>query len=138
MSKKIISLLKRRILQDEDHTTILIDFASVWPRLSFLEDKTILVLKNSIEFRTPSHLVIGLWWPFKNLLNSCDFWELYFKISLLVIDYTISFWRVMTLHTRNLKSSCLVIDYTTVAIDYRRLKFKFKFLKVVKNSFNFW
>jgi len=33
LSKKILSFLKRRILQYEDHTRILIDFASVWPRL---------------------------------------------------------------------------------------------------------
>ena len=32
-----------------------------------------------IEFCIPSHLFIGLWWPFKNLLNRCDSQELFSK-----------------------------------------------------------
>ena len=40
------------MLQDEDLIRILNDFASVWPKVFFLEDRTIIILKNSEEFRT--------------------------------------------------------------------------------------
>ena len=43
----------------------------------------------SNSFCVPSHLFIGLWWPFKNLLNRCDSQEL-FSIELWLLG--VIFW----------------------------------------------
>ena len=92
----------RRILSskeeyyNEDHVRILIDFASVWSRISwesiwqwssfgislivFWEDKTFLPSKTLCIKFMPSHLFIGLRWPFTKPMKRCDYWHIFWKL----------------------------------------------------------
>jgi len=38
--------------------------------------------ENSLENSCPSHLFIGLWWPFKNPMKRCDYWQIFWKVSI--------------------------------------------------------
>jgi len=71
-------------LEDKDitievHGKTLNGFASVCPRVSFERafGNEVLLEYLSHKFCVSSHLFIGLWWPFKNLLNRCDSQELF-------------------------------------------------------------
>jgi len=37
--------------------------------------------ENSKENSCRSHLLIGLWWPFKNPMKRCDCWQIFWKLS---------------------------------------------------------
>jgi len=68
------------MLQVEDHIKILIDIAGVWPRLSFERIGQLLLCKTLKKFKPKSPIYRPLV-AFQNIVNSCDFWELFLKFS---------------------------------------------------------
>ena len=72
------SLFKRKILRLKFLDELFNKFASVCPRVvERVFDNEVLLEYLFLTFFVPSHLFIGLWWPFKNLLNRCDSQELF-------------------------------------------------------------
>ena len=125
----------------EAHGETLNGFASVCPRVSFERAFDNVVVLESLSFpferirhfeqaklslqnSCPSHLFIGLWWPFTNPIKRCDCWQIFWKLS------TGNRLQCLCnrLHSYNLKGydfwiwiskvSLLVIDYRHMVIDY--------------------
>ena len=63
--------------------------------------------ENSEENSCPSHLFIGLWWPFENQVKRCDCWQIFSKLttgnrlqSWCNRLHSYLSWKVVTLHLK--------------------------------------